>query len=771
MSNLNFIHGSTIHLEDNSVLDFIEVKSEKERHDYAEQVHNCTSNAQSVNYHIPVNIEDNVHIDGNLVVSGSLTSSTPAIDNNRIVLNTDLNSIADSTLLPIKDPGTSPMAGWYVNNAGGDKANYYFYGKTSPEVHTLDELKYIYALCDVRSGGNLFLSVYTERQFDGNDAGSWYRSRKNYIIEGTRSTATTGLALLKANLGEEPSDIFDSVQRVDCTLDEFSSNGPQAGSENILTISVQTDSGAGAGTIEYVIQNVGFKLEHVIQNFMLTTDNFSSEADIRTIVESYGYQDEAMVNALIATALVPYETSAEIDARGYKTQPEIEAIVESYNYQTEPDVNNLISTALTDYETSAEIDARNYLDEPSIQALIDASATNTYLFEGVLASDTSVNGQDNAWYLSGANNLSATAGGAYWDGNVYTTQEAGDHEVKMHVTAQVDTDEFKCYVEQLSSDLSTVEKKYILDWSRNAYGRNSSLTIPAVALGKKIRFGVFNPQAIGQFILGQALSDRVYENFESLTLNPISDSSSMSIQAGWSGGSQTYFQNDSTDDETIVNTLSVAPGSQSWFTGNVALYGNPGTGSPHTPRLAIESGAVDENAFNLALRGKTYNASFYFYSPSANNGDNSTLKVYNGTYQGNDRSGFNLNIKKANAALTVTSFSYDPIGNAFNEETLETNLAYDQWHFVQISITYDAGGDPNNDQFTYEFNSSGTVHTTLSWPNVWRVAPSQGFAPVYGTRIAFGESNHVSGWYIDNIDYSIAGESEINTHVSVTKAN
>ena len=731
MSHNHDIKANDINLKGSSA-DRIRVTIENEEKRYIEanniDTHIITNNSNSCNFHVPVNIDGNTNIDGNLVVSGSLTSSTPAIDNNRLVLNTDLNSIADSTLLPIKDPGTSPMAGWYINNAGGDKANFYFYGKTSPEVHTLDELKYIYALCDIRAGGNLYLNVYTERQNDGSDAGSWYRSRINYIVEGSGSTPTTGLALLTAVRSEEPSDIFDSVQRVNCELDEFSSNGPQAGNENILTISVQTDSGAGAGTIEYVIQNVGFKLEHVIQNFMLITDNYSSEADIRSIVESYGYQDEAMVNALISSALTNYETSAEIDARGYLTQSEIEA-------------------------------------------LISASSPNNYHFEGVLTQTTSVNGQDNAWYLNGSNNISATHGGAYWDGNVYSVQEAGSYEVKMHVTAQVFTEEFKCYVEQLSSDLSNVELKYILDWSRDAYGRHSSVTIPALAVNKKIRFGVYNPVALGQNILGPTVpTDRYYEDFESFAVSPISDSAGTHIQGGWSGGDVTYFTNDTTDDETIVNTLSVAPDHKSWFTGNTQLYGNPGSGSPHTPALLIESGAVDETAFNLALRGKTYNASFYFYSPSANDGDGSILKVYNGVYQGNDRSGFNLNIKKAPAALTVTSFSYDPIGNSFNEETLETNLAYDQWHFVQISIKYAVDGDPNNDEFTYEFNSSGIIHNTLSWPNTWRVAPTQGYAPVYGTRIAFGETSTVSGFYIDNIDYSIA-EGEINTHVSVTKVN
>ncbi len=502
--SLNFIHGKTIHLEDNGTGNFIEVKSEKERHDYSEEVHNCTSNAQSVTYHIPVNIEADTNIDGNLVVSGSLTSSTPAIDNNRLVLNTDLNSIADSTLLPIKDINSAPMAGWYINNAGaGDKANYYFYGKTSPEVHTLDELKYIYALCDIRAGGNLYLNVYTERQNDGNDAGAWYRSRLNYLIEGSGSTATTGLALLKANLGEEPSDIFDSVQRVDCTLDPFSSNGPQAGSENILTISVQSDSGAGAGTIEYVIQNVGFKLEHVIQNFMLTTDNFSSEADIRTIVESYGYQDEAMVNALIASALAagPYETTAQIDARGYKTEGEIQSIVESYNYQTEGDVNGLISTALTDYETSAEIDTRGYLTQAEIEDLISGHFFFSYINQPL----TSINGQDPNVFFNSSINLQVEEGGAHFDNvtGLYTLPEAGNYKLTSTLAKETKTHEFQLIVQQLDNTGTTVEREYHLQHDDSNKNASCSVILPNKPAHKKLRMKVYNPSALGQNVVGR----------------------------------------------------------------------------------------------------------------------------------------------------------------------------------------------------------------------------------------------------------------------------
>ena len=142
--------------------------------------------------------------------------------------------------------------------------------------------------------------------------------------------------------------------------------------------------------------------------------------------------------------------------------------------------------------------------------------------------------------------------------------------------------------------------------------------------------------------------------------------------------------------------------------------------------------------------------------------------MYNGVYQGNDRTGFNLNIKKAPAALTVTSFRFDI--SSFPEDTLETNLAYDTWHRVDIQIQYAADGDPNNDVFTYVFSgtgSTGITHNVQSWPNVWR--QYNGYPLAYGTQLAFGETNHVSGWYIDNIEYSINTAVETNTHFSIHK--
>lgn len=245
------------------------------------------------------------------------------------------------------------------------------------------------------------------------------------------------------------------------------------------------------------------------------------------------------------------------------------------------------------------------------------------------------------------------------------------------------------------------------------------------------------------------LRDELFIGFEineGYVLEPISQSSLSKIQGNWSGGSQTYFANDSTDNEIITNTRAFA-GTNSWFTGNSQLYGNPGLGSPFTPALNIEKNAANESAFNESIKGKTICYIFYVYANSSDGTNNgSLLKVYNGTYQGNDRTGLNINITK-NITLDVTTYTYSS-GSGFSAVTLG-NLSYDTWHKFEVFITYAADGNPDNDVFKYVIND-GAPQFILSWPNVWRKDNS--FAPVYGSRLAFATgTDPQTGWYIDNI--------------------
>ena len=253
-------------------------------------------------------------------------------------------------------------------------------------------------------------------------------------------------------------------------------------------------------------------------------------------------------------------------------------------------------------------------------------------------------------------------------------------------------------------------------------------------------------------------------DFSLFNLGPISDSDTSTIQGGWSGGAQTYFQNDSTDDETISETVYKSS-PYSWYVGAQPLYGSPGQGSPFTPALPLQTDAASEAAFNEELFTKTVKYSFDFQVRSEYDSDSSTslepeqLRVYNGSYQGNDRTGLNLLIINNYNTVDISSYTYS--GGSYPLISLATGLHTNMWHNIEINITYDA--DPDNDTFIYSING-GPGQSVLSWSNVWR--KDNNYAPSYGTWLAFGKNETNSegsgfGFYIDNISMCLNSNNAV----------
>lgn len=232
-------------------------------------------------------------------------------------------------------------------------------------------------------------------------------------------------------------------------------------------------------------------------------------------------------------------------------------------------------------------------------------------------------------------------------------------------------------------------------------------------------------------------TDRVLITFEDYVVGPISNSETNTIQFGWSGGTKQYFINDSTDDEAITTEN----GTKFWCFSS-SLHGNPGEGSPFTPALALETQAENEEEFNTSLVGKCIRSTFYFKAEAANQG--SVIKIYNGSYAGDDRTGFNVNIRKLAGGIQITSYTFSD--GSFPEIELVNSLDYGVWHKVEVTVLYDP--NPLNDTFIYRIND-GTGQDVLSWPNVWRI--KNGFTPSYGTRLAFGTTGVPGPICFDNI--------------------
>lgn len=252
------------------------------------------------------------------------------------------------------------------------------------------------------------------------------------------------------------------------------------------------------------------------------------------------------------------------------------------------------------------------------------------------------------------------------------------------------------------------------------------------------------------------LPETIYFDFQLYANGPISDSGSGIIQlAGspktqWSGGNQTYFTNDSTNVEDIVDSVTCTTSGKAWRLQHV--YGTGGPGTPYSPYTNYELSFPDENSFKTDLIGKQQITTFYIRSetPTASYG---SFVVYNGNYAGDDRTGFNLNIEQQAGGLRL--FSYDFVGGSFVSTDIATGLAYNTCHKIVVNVTYNA--IVQNDKFYYIVND-GTPKEIRSWINVWRLA--NGFTPNYGTRILFYAPNasaspSTSALLIDGITITI----------------
>lgn len=207
--------------------------------------------------------QTNVHLETH---GGHHTTTHSKLDDvakNTLVQHTDqvlATSVGGMSMYP---DGAAPVAddngrlGWLFNKtvAGASKINWYFYGAGNT-LTTLGDLKSISCMISVDSYTSIssmpFLIVYSKATGSG-DA-SWYKSRITYqlsagqiILPGEQIQVWSGVKPSKASNRRMVE--FNSVSSVGTSLD----------TEEILTISIHTDSASGVGT-KLLVNQVGYDL-------------------------------------------------------------------------------------------------------------------------------------------------------------------------------------------------------------------------------------------------------------------------------------------------------------------------------------------------------------------------------------------------------------------------------------------------------------------------------------------------------------------------------
>jgi len=166
---------------------------------------------------------------------------------------------ADSTT-PIADE--DERKGWLFKKAASDttKFNYYFYSTGSHPL-TLSTLNNVFMTCSVDRWDNSasvpFVVVYTKMTGSG-DSGSWYKSKVAYAISSTKKIVAGELINLYCI--ENPN--LNNGNR-DVELETKITTGTADPSEEILTISVQSDSGSLINT-KILVSHLGYKLNNEI---------------------------------------------------------------------------------------------------------------------------------------------------------------------------------------------------------------------------------------------------------------------------------------------------------------------------------------------------------------------------------------------------------------------------------------------------------------------------------------------------------------------------
>jgi len=179
------------------------------------------------------------------------------IHNGRVNLSSTSGVAVYADTLPAPTADDNGRKGWlYVKASGTQKLNYYFYSEGSHPI-TLANLENAYFVGIINNWTDTrnvpFLVVYTKPLGDGQDAGAWYRTKRTFGIP-TQTKVTLGMRT-QFSMFANPTPMFPFENVV---LSSTTVAGPNLSTEEILTISVHTDSSAANG-ISNLISHVGWK--------------------------------------------------------------------------------------------------------------------------------------------------------------------------------------------------------------------------------------------------------------------------------------------------------------------------------------------------------------------------------------------------------------------------------------------------------------------------------------------------------------------------------
>lgn len=190
------------------------------------------------------------------------------------ILNTNASVFADGRP-GTQDPQNRP--GWYFTNVStGQKINWYFYDGSDNITLGNFSAYAVVTTDDVSNDNAPFFGVYTAKQNDGQDAASWYRSRRVYVPTATMTPGTKYLIYFGVN-----PNIRTDLPRIQLVLSPVagSNRGPQAASEKVSTSSLGSNSASAVGRVKFVAEAIGVVSPTINRDIELHLDSSDAVED------------------------------------------------------------------------------------------------------------------------------------------------------------------------------------------------------------------------------------------------------------------------------------------------------------------------------------------------------------------------------------------------------------------------------------------------------------------------------------------------------------